>query len=60
MLFDDSKTLEVTSKKFRKYITENGYSISIILKEIIEDIYDKDVPFSHNPNDFRSYCQYCD
>jgi hypothetical protein len=30
------------------------------LKEIIEDIYDKDVPFSHNSNDFRSYCQYCD
>ena len=53
MLFDDSKTLEVTSKKFRKYITENGYSISIILKEIIEDIVCRISDGTINP---KEYC----
>jgi replication factor C subunit 3/5 len=53
ILLDNSKTLEIASKKFRKYITDNGYSISIILKEIIEDIIYR---ISQDLIDPKNYC----
>ena len=38
ILLDKSKSLEVSTKKIQKYVIDNGYSISIILKEIIEEL----------------------
>jgi len=52
ILLNKNKSLELSTKKIQKYVIENGYSISIILKEIIEVIINKIINDEINTNEY--------
>lgn len=52
ILLDKNKSLEVSTKKIQKYVIENGYSVSIILKEVIEVIINKISNNEINTNEY--------
>tara|TARA_B100001093_G_C26853715_1_gene1026357 strand:- start:4252 stop:5262 length:1011 start_codon:yes stop_codon:yes gene_type:complete len=52
LLLDETKTIEYCSKNINKLILENGYSISIVLKEIVDLIVKK---ICDNKIDARKY-----